>query len=199
MNYRSLTRATQPVVEPVSLAEAKLHLRVDIEDDDAYIVGLISAAREWVESYLDRSLVYTQWTMRLDRFPYEIELPRPPMAMAGTHTATAITYTLEGGSTATLATTEYRVDRHSTPGVMRTNYAGTWPSHLYDRNSVSVTWWAGYGEDGTKVPRVIRNAILLLVAHWYENRQAVLVGSISKELEYSVNALLNSVSWGQYR
>jgi uncharacterized phiE125 gp8 family phage protein len=199
MTYRSLTRATAPVVEPVSLAEAKLHLRVDIEDDDQYILGLIAAAREYVEAYLDRSLVYTQWTMRLDRFPYEIELPRPPMATAGTYTATVVSYTLEGGSTATLSTAEYRVDRNSTPGVVRTNYAGTWPSHLYDRNSVSVTWWAGYGEDGTKVPRAIRNAILLLVGHWYENRSAVLVGSISKELEFSVHSLLGTVNWGQYR
>lgn len=199
MTYRSLTRATAPLTEPVSLSEAKLHLRVDIEDDDAYIVGLISAAREWVESYLDRSLVYTQWTMRLDKFPPEIELPRPPMALAGTHTATVVTYTLESQATSTLATSEYRVDRHSTPGVIRKTYAGTWPAHLHDQNSISVTWWAGYGEDGTKVPRAIRNAMLLLVGHWYESRSAVLTGSISKEMELSVKAMLDSCRWGQYR
>ena len=199
MTYRSLTRATPPVTEPLTLTETKLHLRVDIDEDDNYILGLIAAAREWVESYLDRSLIYTQWTLRMDAFPAEIELPRPPMATTGTHTATTITYTMETQATATLASTEYRVDRHSTPGVMRKTYSGSWPAHLSDENAVTVTWWAGYGEDGTKVPRTIRNAMLLLIGHWYENRSAVLTGSISKEFEFSVKALLDSVSWGQYR
>ena len=84
MTYRSLTRATQPVVEPVTLTEAKGHLRVDTDDDNSYIMGLVAAARGWVEEYLDRSLVHTQWTMRMDEFPpngmEKIELPRPPMA-----------------------------------------------------------------------------------------------------------------------
>lgn len=199
MKYRSLTRATAPVTEPVTLTEAKLHLRVDNNEDDQYILSLVSAAREWCETYLDRSLVYTQWTMRLDRFPHEIELPRPPMALAGTHTATTITYTLETQVTATLAVTDYRVDRHATPGIVRTNYAGTWPGHLQDENSVSVTWWAGYGDDGTKVPRAIRNAILLLVGHWYESRSAVLTGTMSKEVEFGVKPLLDSCRWGPYR
>ena len=199
MNYRSLTRATAPVVEPVTLTETKLHCRVDSNDDDQYILGLIAAAREWVEAYLDRTLVYTQWQMRLDRFPAEIELPRPPMAMAAAYTATSIVYTLEGGSTATLATSSYRVDRTATPGVLRTNYAGTWPSHLYDQNSLTVTWWAGYGEDGTKVPRTVRNAMLMLVGHWYEFRTSVLTGSISKEIEFGVKAMLDCNRWGNYR
>ena len=83
MQYRSLTRQTPPAVEPVTLSEAKAHLRVDSTDDDAYIATLITAAREWVEAYLDRTLVHTQWVMRFDRFPpsgtQAVELPRPPM------------------------------------------------------------------------------------------------------------------------
>ena len=55
MQYRSLTRQTPPAVEPVTVAEAKAHLRVDISDDDTYIGTLITAAREWCEEYLDRS------------------------------------------------------------------------------------------------------------------------------------------------
>jgi len=198
MNYRSLTRATAPVVEPVTLTETKLHCRVDTNDDDQYLLGLIAAAREWVEAYLDRTLVHTQWEMRLDRFPPEIELPRPPMAMAAAYTATSIVYTLEGGSTATLADTEYRVDNNATPGVLRTNYAGTWPSHLFDRNSLTVTWWAGYGEDGTKVPRTIRNAILMLVGHWYESRAAV-AAAAGQEVPFGVKAMLDCNRWGNYR
>ncbi len=199
MQYRSLTRATPPAVEPVSVSEAKAHLRVDISDDDSYISTLITAAREWCEQYLDRTLINTQWTMRLDSFPYEIELPRPPIATSGTTTAVSLTYTLGDDSTATLSTTAYRVDRHSTPGVVRQLRAGTWPANLDDYNAVAVTWWAGYGASGTSVPAGIRHAILMLVGHWYESRSSVLTGSISKEIEFGVKSLLDSQRWGSYR
>jgi len=200
VQYRSLTRATPPAVEPVSVSEAKAHLRVDSSDDDTYIGTLITAAREWCEQYLDRTLVNTQWTMRLDSFPHEIELPRPPIATSGTTTAVTLTYTLGDDSTATLSTTAYRVDRNSTPGVVRQLRAGTWPANLDDYNAVTVTWWAGYGSSGTSVPAAIRHAILMLVGHWYDgSRSGVMVGTISKEVEFGVKSLLDSQRWGSYR
>ena len=203
MQYRSLTRQTQPAVEPVTLSEAKAHLRVDTTADDAYIGSLISAAREWCEQYLDRSLVHTQWVMRFDKFPpdgtMDIELPRPPMATAGTATAVALTFTYENGTTATYSTASYRVDRDGVPGTVKTLYGQTWPPHLQDDNAISVTWWGGYGASGTSVPAAIRHAMLMLVGFWYENRSTVLVGSISKQLEFAVESLLSSHKWGSYR
>ena len=95
MQYRSLNRTVEPAVEPVSLAEAKAHLRVDIDTEDAYISALIVAAREYCETYLDETMLNTQYVMKLDMFPVEIELPRPPMAQGGTFTAVTITYTLD--------------------------------------------------------------------------------------------------------
>ncbi len=200
MQYRSLTRQTAPTVEPVTLAEAKAHLRVDTATDDSYIATLITAAREWVEEYLDRALVHQQYVMRLDSFPYEFELPRPPMATSGTATAVVVTYTLGDDSTATLSSTQYRVDRNATPGVVRQLRAGTWPGNLDDQNAVTVTWWAGYGASGTSVPAAIRHAILMLVGHWYDgSRSGVVMGSISKEVEFGVKSLLDSQRWGSYR
>ncbi len=198
MRSRSLKRAAQPVVEPVSLSDAKTHLRVDTESDDDQILALITAAREWCENYTQRTFVHTQWTMTFDTFPWEIELPRPPVAVASGNTATTITYAMETGGTATLATSEYRVDRTSEPGVIRTVYAGTWPSHLLDRNSISVTWWGGYGEDGTKVPKVVRSAILMLVAYWYERRLAA-DQVAATAVPFGVSSMLDSIKWGDYR
>lgn len=204
MQYRSLTRQTPPAVEPVTLAEAKAHLRVDIADDDAYIGTLIKAAREWVEEYLDRTLVHTQWVMRLDKFPDDgtqlVELPRPPMVTSGTATAVAVTFTFENGTTSTYSASDYRVDRNATPGAVGTLYGYAWPPHLWDDNSISITWWGGYGPTGSSVPAAIRHAILMLVAHWYDtSRSGVLVGSISKEIEFGVSSLLDSQRWGSYR
>lgn len=196
MQYRSLSRQTAPAVEPVTLAEAKSHLRVDTSDDDTYIGTLIKAAREWVEEYLDRSLVHTQWVVRFDRFPYngtdDLELPRPPVVASGTATTVSLTYTLESGGTATLSTASYRVDRNATPGAIKTLYGGSWPSHLDDDNSVAVTYWAGYGTAGSDVPQGIRNAMLMYVHEMYEKRG-------NAEPPAAAKMLLDAYRWGSYR
>jgi uncharacterized phiE125 gp8 family phage protein len=204
VQYRSLTRQTAPSVEPVTLAEAKAHLRVDTSDDDTYISGLVTAAREWVESYLDRTLVHTQWVMRLDSFPpdslQDVELPRPPVVASGTATAVTITYTAEDGSTANYSTASFRVDRASIPGAVKTLYGQTWPPHLEDDNSISVTWWAGYGASGSSVPAAIRHAMLMLCSHWYETRGAtVSTGAVPQDVPFGVRSLLDSMKWGTYR
>ena len=201
MKYNSVTRATGPAVEPLTVAEAKLHLRVDISDDDAYIGTLITAAREWVENYLDRTLITTQLILRAAEFPTEeLELARPPMATAGTATAVVITYTLADTTTATLSTALYRVDRTTTPGNVAPIINGTWPSDVIeDANAVAVTYWAGYGPTSASVPATIRHAMLMLIGHWYEQRSAVLTATISKPLEFAVESLLASNNWGQYR
>ena len=198
MRYRSLKTVTQPTVEPVSLADAKQHCRVDTDSDNAYIASLITAAREWCSAYCDETLVHTQYVMSLDSFPVEIELPRPPMATHTAYTAVSVTYTLENQTTAVLAANQYRVDRDSTPGVLRTNYNGSWPSHLLDYNAVRVTWWGGKSADGTGVEKRIRNAILWLVGYWYERRMAA-DGISMTEIPFGVKSLLDSAKWGAYR
>jgi len=202
VQYRSLTRQIAPAVEPVTLAEAKAHLRVDVSDDDAYIGTLITAAREWCEQYLDRTLVDTQWVMRFDAFPpdgtHDIELPRPPIVSSGTATAVAMTFTYENGTTATYSTASYRVDRASTPGAVKTLYGQTWPPHLRDDNAISVTWWAGYGASGSSVPAAIRSAVLMLVGLFYEKRMAADAGSLA-EVPFGVKSLLDAHRWGSYR
>jgi uncharacterized phiE125 gp8 family phage protein len=201
MKYNSVTRVTGPAVEPLTVAEAKLHLRVDISDDDAYIGTLITAAREWVENYLDRTLITTQLILRAAEFPTEeLELARPPMVASGTATAVVITYTLADTTTATLSTALYRVDRTSTPGNVAPIINGTWPSDVIeDANAVAVTYYAGYGPTSASVPATIRHACLMLIGHWYESRSTVLVGVTSKPLEFAVESLLASNNWGQYR
>ena len=197
MRYRSLKTLTPPAVEPVSLAEAKSHARIDTDTDDAYVSSLITAAREWCEAYCDETYLHTQYRMSLDSFPTEIELPRPPMASSGTATAVVVTYTLENQTTAALSDTEYRVDRDSTPGVLRNKYNGSWPSHLLDYNAVTVTWWGGRGAAGTAVPQRVRNAILWLVGYWYERRMAADAGGLN-EIPFGVKRLLDSANHGAY-
>jgi uncharacterized phiE125 gp8 family phage protein len=199
ISFRSLKKVTLPAVEPITLAETKQHLRVDTDTDDAYIEALIVAAREYCEDYLDSTLIEAQWQMKLDNFPYEITLPKPPMSREGTTTEVSLTYVENSlGGTTTLSTSQYRVDRDAIPGVLRPLYGGSWPSHLSDENSLTVTWWAGFGPTPDKIPRVVRHAMLMLVATWYERRQAIDNVSAS-EVPMGAKALLDSARWGSYR
>ena len=197
--YRSLIRHTAPVVEPVSLAEAKAQCRVDGTDEDAYLSSLISTAREYVENVLDLSLITQVWEARYDTFPlWEIILPRPPMQ---TGTVTVI-YRDEGGAmrTITSAGNAFQVDAYATPGRIYPLYEGVWPAVRGDENSVTVRWTAGYGASGGNVPQTVKSLIMLLVAHWFEMRQPVVAGySQVLPVPQTFETLLAASGWGGYR
>ena len=202
VEYRSVVRLTQPNVEPVSLAEAKAQCRVDDTAEDLLLLATyISAAREWAERYTERTFIHTQWQLRTDAFPWEFRLPFPPMATAAGFTGVSIDYTqsvVNGvGTIATLGTDKYRVDRNQTPGALRPLYGQSWPAHIVDRNAITVTWWAGYGEDGTKVPKAVKPAILMLVAHLFRNREMTSEQALN-EVPMGAKQLLNTVRWSGY-
>ena len=197
--YRSLVRHTAPAAEPVSVAEAKTQCRVDTSDDDAYIGTLITAAREYIESTLDISMITQTWEARYDVFPlWEIILPRPPMA---TGTVTVI-YRDEAGNnqTITSAASAFQVDSNIVPGRIYPLYDNVWPAVRGDENSVTVRWNAGYGATGASAPGILKQACLLLVAHWYEMRQPVFAGySQVLPVPHTFETLMAASGWGGYR
>ena len=197
LRYRSLKRITEPVVEPVSLAEAKSHLRVDadFDADDQYIMSLVSAARYHVETVSDRTLIRSQWQMKIDAFPsWDIELPRPPITTG----SIVVTYIPSDGVYQPVPFTNFREDRDATPAVIRPQWNRTWPSTRGAENDVVITYWAGYGEDGRAVPAPARHAMLMLIGGWYANRESIVQGAMNP-VPMAVEMLLGSINWGQYR
>lgn len=189
----SLKLVTAPTVEPVSLIEAKTHLRVLHDDDDTQIASLITAARQMVESgeswSLERSLVTTTWRLRLDRFPKCIELPRPPLIAV-----TSITYRDTAGSTQTLSPSLYTVSTDMEPARIVPTYGNVWPNVQGHVDDVSVTFTAGYGPTAADVPQAIKQAILLGVSDLYENRNETITGTIVNRMG-AIRALLNGYQW----
>jgi len=174
-----------PTEEPVSLAEAKLHLRVDISEDDTLIASLITAARELVEQQSWRALVSQTWDLYLDVIPAEAELklPRPPLV-----SVTGVYYTPDGSTEQTLAASNYAVDAVSQPGRIVLKTGGSWPGDtLSIVNGFKVRYVAGYGA-ASAVPVRYKQAILLLVGHWYAHREAV--GTPGAPMALAVEALL---------
>lgn len=175
-----------PDEEPVSLARAKAHLRVDIDDDDDLIAAQISAARAMAENFLHRALVTQTRELVLDCFPVSsIPLLFPPIGEVE-----SIIYTDGAGAEITLDDARYQVDAFSSPGRIWPAYGYTWPStRLLSLNNVKVRYTCGYGA-AADVPPDIVAAILLTLGSLYENREDVVVGTTSAKLPLSAESLL---------
>jgi len=171
----ALKLITPAAAEPVSLAEAKLQLRVDVSDDDVLITGLITAAREAVETITRRALVTQTWELVLDEFPggSQVEMPLPPL-----QSITSIKYKVAAGTESTFASSSYVVDTDSAPGRVVLDDGASWPGDdLYEASAVRIRFVAGYGATGAAAPQSIRQAMLLMIGHWYESREQVVEGT----------------------
>ena len=194
--FRSLVRITSPAVEPVSLAFAKQHCRVDTETDDLYIQSLIAVARQYVEDILDITICSTVWEVKYDLFPvWAIVLPRLPML----DRAVTVTYRSGDGTYSSLSsTTDFQVDASVLPGRIYPQWARSWPATRGDENSVTVRYSAGYGDDGQSAPPIVKHLILLLVAHWFDTRQPAVTGA-PQSVPQTFETLLAASSMGVYR
>lgn len=155
---------TQPTTEPVSVTEAKAHLRIDDTDSDTYIEGLIKAARQMCEHYTGLSFITQTREAIMDKFPCgskDISLPYGPVI-----SVTSVTYTDSDGDAVPLtANDDYRVDIYGG----RIQAVDGWFDTDGSNNAVIVEYVAGYA-NAAAVPQVIKQAILFQVAAMYENR-----------------------------
>lgn len=203
MKYESFNpvwkRSTEPAIEPLSLNDAKLHLRVDGTAEDTMISAYLQAARELCEEYTGRSLITQTWQLKLDDFPGNrrnphyvdsvIELPRA----APLQNVSSIQYIDANGATQTLDSDIYDVDTHSTPGRVILAYGKSWPSTRNQQHAVTVSYVTGYGDAASDVPERFVQAIRLLLGDWYENRETVSFANNVYELPMvgAAKALLN--------
>jgi len=156
---------TAPADFPVEFEEVKTHLRIDGTDEDDYIQSLIIAATQYCENFQNRAYVTQTWELWLDEWPNYFELKAPLISVT-------IDYYNTSDTKATVSSSDYYVDTKSSPGRVSLNYSKSWPSTtLRPINGICVTYVCGYGYS-ENVPQNVKQAILLLIGHWFENREA---------------------------
>lgn len=206
----SLVLVSGPVAEPVSLALAKTHLRVDFTDDDVLIAAYITAARELCESYTGRAFSTETWDLFLDDFP-RADYPTPRLP-PGTYSAgggfeaarsditlelpvnrvTAVTYIKyydSGDVQQTLDPTLYQLDTASLPARVLPKNGQPWPDVSTTlMNTVNVRFTAGEA-----VPQRFAQAVLLLVGDWYATREADSFAYRGVSIPFAVKSLLDTL------
>lgn len=178
--------STAPELEPVTLTQMKLHLRVDCDTDDDLITALIVAAREWCEDYERRAYISQSITAKLDYLPTKIILPKPRL-----QAVTSIKYIDLSGNEQPLSSSLYDVDIYREPGQVVRGYNDSYPSTLDVVNAVEVIYITGYGDAAADVPDKTIAAIKLFAAHLYENRIAV-TDIRQVEMPLGLKSLLNA-------
>lgn len=176
-----LVQTAAPGTEPVTLAEARLHLKLGADDpttEDSLIEQIwIPSARRHAEAYTSRSFITQSWRLVMDNFPCCIELERGDVQQID-----SLTYRDTAGATQTVAwaapansiqrSTDGTLVADLTGGTARITpaFGNTWPINMPEIGSVAVTYTAGYGT-AAAVPQGIKQWILLRVARMFEHRE----------------------------
>jgi uncharacterized phiE125 gp8 family phage protein len=157
---------TPPDAEPVTLEEAKAHLRIDDTASDTLVTTLIQAAREHVEMVCERALMPQVWTERQDSFPAVLAL-RGGMVSA----VSSVKYVDADGAQQALDAAAYLADLTKEPATVQPVYGTEWPVTRQQPGAVAVEYAVGYA-DAASVPAALKAAILLIVGDLYANREA---------------------------
>ena len=180
-----------PTVEPVAYdAITQNHLEVVDAGEAAFLTQLIAVARETCEKMSKRAYMTQKWELWLDNWSYTIELPRPPL-----QTVESIKWYDRDNNMHTIESSNYLVDNKSEPGRVVANAGYAWPGQIRAINGICITYVAGHTA-AANVPKVYKQAILMLAAEWNRLREATAVTGragqefTDKEVPYGVKLLL---------
>lgn len=182
MAYTLITAATQ---EPVTLAEAKLHCRVDGSEDDARITALITSARRLAEQKTGRAFAPQTWELALDEFPEAFMLlPAPITAI------TSVKYIDAAGVEQTLDPSGYQLDKDSLPGYLVPAYGTAWPSPRLQANAVRVRYTCGHAVADSQLA-ALKTWMLVAIGTWHKHAEATVDGSLNELPRTYVDGLLD--------
>ena len=181
---------TPPAIKPVTSTEAKAALDVSYSDKDTLIGGLIDAATAYLDGYtgvLGRALCEQTWRQDYDDFRSCLRLPIAPVI-----SITSVKYTDTDGVEQTVDSANYVLRTDALGSYVEFNGSYSFPSLNVASSAVRVAYLAGYATaaGAWSGPPAIKQAILLLVRHWFDNPTAVQVGNPAQVMPFAVEALI---------
>ena len=181
--FKVVTAATS---NPITLTEAKTHLKVDTTADDTFITNLIKSATSSAQEYTNRFFIQTTIQQVGDKWEDISNLFKSPVA-----SVTNIKYVDPSGSLQTLSTDVYFVDDVNKPARIGLKPNQSFPEIIDRLNAVQVNYVVGLATGSDEVDEGIRQALLLTIGNWYQNRQAVVTGTLATELPMNAKFLLD--------
>jgi len=188
--YRPV-RTEPPSIQPVTLAEVKAALDISYTDKDDLIDGLIAAATSHLDGWtgiLGRALCEQMWRQDFDYFCWELRLPIFPVLSVA-----SVKYDDVDGVEQTVAAGNYSLLTDGLGSFVRFKNGFAFPNtEAFESAVVRVEYFCGHEDGDTEnpVPQAIKQAIMLLVRHWFDNPNAVVVGVTVAKLPFAVEALL---------
>lgn len=190
----SLTTITPPDELPISMSEMRSHSALCNGCDDVQLAGMIAAAVNYFEDQTNRRLLTQTVRLALDRYPGGVfDLPVGPVSAivsAEVRNATSDA----GVQTFTAIDTPALVGNRVQRAYWSSTANASLPSIDCGPESLRLTLTCGYGVKGASCPPVILGCLKLLAAHFYENREASIVGTTASVLPFGVPDIL-----AQYR
>jgi uncharacterized phiE125 gp8 family phage protein len=176
------------MAEPITLAEAKAHLSIptDQTNFDTFITSLIAPARAYVERVSRHVFVAGERTETLNQWGDYLELWRRPIASVDT-----VAYVDEAGDAAEY--TGFLADLGRFPLRIYPGVDDEFPG-MADGGAITVTYTTGAIDTTSEEYLIGKQAMLLLIGHWFNNREAVVIGDASSEVDFAVRSLLDAVS-----
>lgn len=210
-NNGRLKVTTGPASEPVDTADVKEWLRIesDVTEDDTLLDNLISASRSWIEGYIETKLITQTVTQTLDNWPRSREYvdPLPSEGHIDTVLAperawvelmgrpvqsiTAIYTYDDSGTQSEWSSANYDLSNTGDRARVLPKNGIAWPSATRNYDAIEIVYVVGYGASGSDVPQDILTAMRMMIAHWYENRESVVMGIMPNTLEMGVKSLLS--------
>jgi|14BtaG_2_1085337.scaffolds.fasta_scaffold22498_4 uncharacterized phiE125 gp8 family phage protein len=177
-----------PATEPLTLSEVKTQLRVEHNDEDALIARLIQAAIDYVDvtGTLGKAMITQTWGEWVAPNPGTVTLSLGPI-----QSVSAIKYYDADNALQNDTLSNYHVLGRPGKTIVKPKSGQNWPTVFVRDDAIKIEYVVGYGDTARTVPQTIRHGLMMLIGHWYENRENELIGTISKTLPHGFEALMD--------